>query len=70
VLASAHKALARRAILVDGMIITRPQIAAAVAAVGLAAAVAFTPTSSSDAYDAHPGPQGPNVGARHGFGTP
>ena len=56
--------------LVDGMIITRPQIAAALAAVGLAAAVAFTPTSSSDASDAHPGPKSPNVGARHGFGAP
>ncbi|HKE81569.1 MAG TPA: hypothetical protein VKB54_19785 [Solirubrobacteraceae bacterium] len=69
-LATAHTALARHAMLVDGMIITRPQIAAALAAVGLAAAVAFTPTSSSDASDAHPGPKSPNVGARHGFGAP
>jgi hypothetical protein len=52
------------------MMITRPQIAAALAAIGLAAAVALTPTPSSDAADAHPGPKSPDIGARHGYATP
>ena len=57
--------------LVAAMIITRAQIAAALSAVGFAAAIAFTPTTSSDAYDAHHGPKkSPDVGARHGHGTP
>jgi hypothetical protein len=56
--------------LVVAMMITRAQIAAAVAAVSLAAAVAFTPTASSNAYDAHHGPKSPNIGARHGYATP
>ncbi len=40
--------------------------AAVLATAGVVAAIALTPTASSGAADAQPGPKRPDVGARHG----
>ena len=45
--------------------ISAPRILAVLAAAGVAAAIALTPTTFSDARDAA-GPKRPDVGARHG----
>jgi hypothetical protein len=45
--------------------ISAQRIVALVAAAGVAAAIAFTPTSDSTAYDAKPGPKQVDIGARH-----
>ena len=56
--------------LLAAMMLTRSRIAAALAAVGFTASIAFTPTTSSDAYDAYHGSKSPDIGARHGHATP
>jgi hypothetical protein len=47
------------------MIFTQ-RVVAALAAVGVAAAIAFTPTSDSGAFDAEAGPKHADISARHG----
>jgi hypothetical protein len=46
--------------------ISTQRVIAAVAAAGVAAAIAFSPTSDSSAFDAKAGPKHPDIGARHG----
>ena len=46
--------------------ISAQRVVAALAAAAVAAAIAFSPTSDSDAFDAKAGPKRPDVGARHG----
>ena len=40
-------------------------LVSALATAGVVAAIALTPTASSNAYDAHAGPQKADIGARH-----
>lgn len=46
--------------------ISAQRVVAAIAAVGVTAAIAFTPTSDSSAFDAKAGPKRADISARHG----
>jgi hypothetical protein len=46
--------------------ITATRVVAALTAAGVAAAIAFTPTSDSNAFDAKAGPKHADVSARNG----
>jgi hypothetical protein len=46
--------------------ITPAHLAAMLATAGVVAAIALTPTASSDAFHAKSAPKRPDIGARHG----